>query len=211
MPMPALIATDMVATVLWAGRVQAQGGEARESAIESAPLDRLDLRFEGVPGDRHEGLTRPSCSRVLALHERGTPIRNTRQLSIVSREELELIARKCGLGRLEPGWLGATLMIEGIPDFTRVPPSSRLQAESGATLTIDMENLPCQLPAKVIERLHPGKGRGFKAAAAGRRGVTAWVEREGPIRVGEKLRLFIPAQPAWPHLEALRSDGAPGR
>ena len=209
--MPALIATDMVATVLWTGRVPGGAATPQGGTIESIPLDGLDLRFEGVPGDRHEGLTRPSCSRVLALHERGTPIRNSRQLSIVSREELELIARKCGLERLEPAWLGANLMIAGIPDFTRVPPSSRLQAESGATLGIDMENLPCQLPAKVIERLHPGKGRGFKSAAAGRRGVTAWVEREGPVRVGDTLRLFIPAQPAWPHLEALRSERAPGR
>ncbi len=201
--MPALIATDMVATVLWTGVVRDP-----ESSIESSPLERLDLRFEGVSGDVHEGLTRASCSRVTALYERGTSIRNTRQLSIVSREELELIARKCGLQRIEPGWLGASMMIEGIPDFTRVPPSSRLQSESGATLTIDMENLPCQLPVKVIERRHEGKGMGFKSAAAGRRGVTAWVEREGSVSVGDRLRLFIPAQPPWPHLEALRAEGA---
>jgi hypothetical protein len=27
--------------------------------------------------------------------------------------------------------------------------------------------------------------------------VTAWVEREGVLRLGEMLRLHIPDQPAW--------------
>ena len=43
----------------------------------------------------------------------------------------------------------------------------------------------------------PGHGRGFKAAAADRRGITAWVEREGMLRVGEEIRLHVPAQRAW--------------
>jgi hypothetical protein len=34
--------------------------------------------------------------------------------------------------------------------------------------------------------------------------VTAWVEREGEIRLGAKLRLHIPDQPVWPHLQAAR-------
>ncbi len=37
-----------------------------------------------------------------------------------------------------------------------------------------------------------------------RRGVTAWVEREGVLSLGETLRLHIPVQPAWPHLQAAR-------
>ena len=85
-----------------------------------------------------------------------------------------------------------------------MPPSSRLQAERGATLVVDMENRPCVLPAKPIEAVLPGKGRAFKPAAAGRRGVTAWVEREGVLRVGDSLRLFVPDQAVWAHLAAVR-------
>ncbi|MEM6942014.1 MAG: hypothetical protein AAF509_18060 [Pseudomonadota bacterium] len=33
--------------------------------------------------------------------------------------------------------------------------------------------------------------------AEGRRGVTAWVEREGMLRVGDTLRLHVPGQRAW--------------
>jgi MOSC domain-containing protein YiiM len=64
-----------------------------------------------------------------------------------------------------------------------------------------MENRPCHLPAKVIDAYLPGAGGRFKAAAKGRRGVTAWVEREGRLALGETLRLHVPDQPDWrPHL-----------
>src|SRR5690606_23608163 len=130
-------------------------------------------------GEDHGTGTRPSCSRVTAQYPRGTIIRNVRQASLVSAEELAAIARVMQIDALDPAWLGATMVIEGIPDFSHVPPSSRLQAPSGATLVIDMENRPCQLPARVIETAMPGIGKRFKPAAEGRRGVTAWVEREG--------------------------------
>ncbi|MDN5787971.1 MAG: sulfurase, partial [Pseudorhodobacter sp.] len=59
------------------------------------------------------------------------------------------------------------------------------------------ENLPCTLPARVIENRHPEKGRTFKPAARMRRGVTAWVEREGTLRVGDSVTVYIPNQRAW--------------
>lgn len=88
-------------------------------------------------------------------------------------------------------------MIRGIPDLTHVPPSARLVAPSGLTLTVDMENLPCHLPGREIEAAHPGYGAAFKAAAKDRRGVTAWVERPGALLIGDALTLFIPNQRAW--------------
>jgi hypothetical protein len=35
------------------------------------------------------------------------------------------------------------------------------------------------------------------AAAKGRRGITAWVEREGEWRLGARIRLHVPAQRPW--------------
>jgi MOSC domain. len=106
-----------------------------------------------------------------------------------------------GISSLDPALVGTSMVIRGIPNFTHVPPSSRLQDEaSGTTLTIDMENRPCMLPAKAIEAEHPGKGATFKRAAEHRRGVTAWVECEGVIKLGATLRLHVPDQPVWPHL-----------
>ncbi len=184
---------DATATVTWLGWV-----ESREATLRSEPLDMVDATLEGFPGEDHGGATRPSCSRVLALYpERGTPIRNTRQLSILSTEELAEIAQTLGLEELSPDLLGASLILSGLPDFSHIPPGTRLQAPSGATITIDLENGPCNFPAKEIEETHPGHGKGFKAAAMGKRGVTAWIEREGRIAVGDTLTVFLPDQPAW--------------
>jgi hypothetical protein len=107
------------------------------------------------------------------------------------------IAEEIDLPSLDPALLGVSVVLEGIPDFTHLPPSSRLQGPSGATLTVDMENLPCVFPGKEIEREAPGHGRGFKTAAQGRRGVTAWVERPGALHLGDEMKLFVPAQRVW--------------
>jgi len=198
--MPALKPTDFTAKITWLGRVA-----DRESSLMAEPLEEMELSFAGLAGEAHGGLTRPSCSRVVAQHPRGTEIRNSRQISILSAEELAGIAAEMGVEQLDPAWLGASVVVEGIPDFTHLPPASRLQGPDGVTLVIDMENRPCNLPARVVEQHLPGSGRGFKAAAKGRRGVTAWVERPGVLRPGDVLRLHIPDQPAWAHIEAARN------
>ena len=182
-----------VGRIVWIGRVS-----DRKSSIRSSPVREARVTFGGLEGDSHFGLTRPSCGRVEELYEEGTEIRNTRQISILSVEELEKIAADSGIGELPPNAVGANLVVQGIPHLSLLPPSSRLQSASGATLVVDSENLPCQLPAREIEATMPGRGRYFKSSAINRRGVTAWVEREGILRVEELVRLFIPAQPPWP-------------
>jgi len=192
--MPALKPTDHTATITWLGYVPHRDNPE----LETVALDTMELGWGGYEGDCHAGETRPSCSRVLSQYPtRGTEIRNVRQLSVLSAEEMATIAAALGLERLEPAWLGASIVIEGIADFSHVPPSARLQAGNGTTLTVDMQNRPCQFPAKTIEAVHPGHGKGFKPEAEGRRGVTAWVERPGTLRLGDVLRLHIPDQRGW--------------
>ena len=190
--MPLLIESEYRAGVGWLGHVPGDRESLRAEAV-----DRLDLGFAGDAGARHEGVNRASCTRVKNLYPVGTEIRNVRQLTILSEEELAVIAEKMKLDALDPGLVGASMILRGIPDFTYVPPSSRLQAGSGLTLTIDMENRPCVLPGREIEAVEPGHGTAFKRAATNRRGVTAWVERPGDIRVGDSLTLFLPDQRAW--------------
>ena len=172
----------------------------REASLCAEPLTEIMATYAGVEGEEHAGLTRPSCSRVIAQYPRDTEIRNVRQFSVLSAEELAQIAADMGIERLDPAWVGASIVLEGIADLTHLPPSSRLQSESGTTLVVDMENRPCHLPAKPIDEHVPGKGRGFKAAAEGRRGVTAWVEREGILRLGDIMRLHVPDQRPWAHI-----------
>ena len=197
--MPALIPTSYAAKITWLGRVIDSG-----KTLRSEPLQEAELTFAGIAGECHGGLTRPACVRVKAQHAKGTEIRNVRQLTILSAEELAQIASKMGIESIDPAWIGASMVIEGIPDFSHVPPSSRLQAPSGACLGIDMENRPCVFPGRVIDEDRPGFGPKFKPAAVSRRGVTAWVERPGPIAVGDTLTLHIPDQPVWSELDRAR-------
>ena len=192
--MPPLRLAAASGRVAWLGHVP-----DRAAALASQRRDAMALALDGPEGEAHGGATRPSCSRVIGLYPRDTEIRNTRQLSVVSAEELAEIARRLGLDAVDPAWLGATMVIEGIADLSHLPPSSRLQfgGHGAPTITVDVNNRPCHLPAPVIEAARPGHGRGFKAAAAGLRGITAWVERAGEVAVGQPVRLFVPDQRPW--------------
>lgn len=200
--MTVLIPTDFHARVVWLGR---QRIPVQDLVITSEPVTEMPLSFAGPDGESHGGLTRPSCSRVLKQHPRGTTIRNTRQLCLVSAEEMAEIAADLGLAAMDYAWVGASVVLEGIPDFTHLPPSSRLQGPDGVTLVVDMLNEPCQEPAVTIAKATGGQGKAFKTAARGKRGVTGWVEREGTLRLGDRLRLHVPDQRAWaPHVEGAK-------
>ncbi len=190
--MPTLRKTEFTGEVVWLGHVP---GETE--TIRSSSADQIDLDFGGQAGARHAGVNRASCVRVRNLYTEGTEIRNVRQLTILSAEQLDAIAAEMDLDTLDPGLLGATLILRGIPDFTHVPPSARLQGPSGLTLTVDTENRPCLYPAREIEAEQPGHGAAFKSAATNRRGVTAWVERPGSLALGDTMKLFVPDQRAW--------------
>lgn len=197
--MPALLPTSFTARVTWLGV-----NKDRDDTLRNVALQEMPLTFAGYVGESRAGLTRPSCSRVISQYPRDTEIRNTRQLCIVSAEELAKTAANMGIEAIDPAWLSASIVVEGIPDFTLIPPASRLITASGVALVMDIENRPCHLPAKVINEDLPDKGRAFKLAAKGLRGVTGWVEREGVLRLGDEFTLHIPDQPAWPHLDQAR-------
>ena len=162
--------------------------------LSSSRIPSVNITYAGFDGESHSGLVRASCVRVRGQYAEGTEIRNTRQISIVSVEELAMIADAMGIDSLEPEWVGANLLVSGIPEFSKIPPSTRMIFASGASLVVDLENSPCKYPGEIIERHHPGKGELFPKAAYGRRGVTAWVEREGHITTGEAIKVHIPPQ-----------------
>ena len=195
--MPILRPTDIYLRVTWLGVVR-----DRARGLASDPVEAVDATFAGFAGEAHGGLTRAACSRMKLQYPLGAEIRNARQVSIVSAEELAEIAAALDLDTLDPSWLGASMVDEGAPQFTRIPPSSRLVFEGGAGLVVDMENAPCRLPAEAIEALRPGHGRRFPAHARGKRGVMAWVERPGPIVLGETARLHVPPLAPYPPLLA---------
>jgi len=194
--MPILFLTDLCGTVTWLGQTADSVRDITSVAVEAA-----DLTWDGFPDDCHSGRTRPSCVRVRAQYPlKGTEIANTRQISILSAEDLAEVAGRLGIPAIRPEWVGANIVIEGIPDFTLVPPSSRLMFEDGPGLVIDMENAPCKFPAEKIEAAHPGHGLAFPKKAVNKRGVTAWVERPGRIALGQRCRLHVPPQRLYGHV-----------
>jgi MOSC domain-containing protein YiiM len=162
--------------------------------LSSSRVTSVEVSYAGLAGESHSGLVRSSCVRVRHQYSQGTEIRNTRQISIISIEELVVIADNMGIAELKPEWLGANLVVSGIPNFSQIPPSTRMIFGGGASLVVDLENSPCKYPGEIIERHQPGFGNLFANAAVGRRGVTAWVEREGQINTADSINLYIPPQ-----------------
>lgn len=157
----------------------------------SRPVPRLDLTFAGIPGHRHAGVTRPADSRT-PWHPRGTPIMNTRHVSIVSVEECALIADVLGLPALDPALLGANFVVQGVEGLTQLPPATRLQFPSGATVFITEPNAPCRQPGRKIAKAFddPALEFAFPKLAMGLRGLVGLVEREGPVAVGDPIKVI---------------------
>ena len=168
---------------------------ADEERFETSPVEALDLRLDGLAGDRHAGFTRRAGPRE-PWHPRGAEIRSGRQISIVSTEELEEIGRAMGLGPIAPGWIGANLQLAGVPRLSFLPTGTRLFFDGGAALVVEAQNAPCRHAGRAIARHteRPGDELTFPKAARRLRGVVASVERAGRILPGMEVRVRLPEQ-----------------
>jgi hypothetical protein len=157
------------------------------STLVTTAQNPITLSWEGVEGDTHAGLMRKSDARE-PHYPRGTLIRNHRQVSLVSAEELAEVATAMQLPHLLPEWLGANICLSGIPNFTQLAPATRLFFSDGAVLMVTYENLPCVGPGKVIQAQFSERGglqSRFPKAALHKRGLVAVVEKPGTVRLGE--------------------------
>lgn len=160
----------------------------------SEPVTSVEVTLEGFAGDRHAGMTRRADARV-PFYPRGTEIRNSRQVSLVSEEELAELADALGVPAINPAWLGANLVTRALPQLSHLPPGTRLFFPDTATLVIADENHPCIFPGKALADHYPdarGIGARFVKAAQGRRGLVAWVERAGAISTGDTVTVALP-------------------
>ncbi len=162
--------------------------------LVTTPVSRVRVILEGFEGDRHAGFTRGADNRT-PFYPRGTVIGNSRQVSIVSVEELAEMAAALGVPRIEAAWLGANLVIEGVQRLSKLAVMSRCFFPEQATLQITAENHPCIFPGKAIQRRYPeisGIASSFPKHALGLRGLVAWVERPGTIGAGDTVRIEKP-------------------
>jgi hypothetical protein len=171
----------------------------RDTGLEKQQVSVARFLFTGMEGDCHGGITRKSDSRMVKQYKRNTQVRNSRQLSILSAEEIAEVALRMKIPEVRPEWVGANMVLRGIPDLTLLPPSTRLQFPSGAMIVVDAENHPCRYPADIIAKNHPEAAMGFVKAAMHKRGVVGWVEAEGAISVGDAVTIWIPPQRIYAH------------
>lgn len=162
----------------------------------AAPV--LQLNFQGISGDFHAGYTRRSGGRE-PWYPRGTEIRNERQITLMAEDEMAYLAAKMGIERIEPEWIGANIVVEGIRLLSLLPPRSQLFFEGGVTLRIDGANVPCKLSGGSIAEHYPDREQtelalSFPENARKRRGLVAWVEKPGTIVSGEAFSAQIPDQ-----------------
>ena len=123
---------------------------------------------------------------------------------ILSQEELDLIAADCG-GMCtrchRPDLVGGHAGDQG---HSRLHTCSAILAPCRDLMARHWSSIWKIAPAAFLVMRSRStsiraRGRAFKAAAKGKRGVTAWVERPGSLRIGHKLRLHVPDQRAWIH------------
>lgn len=166
--------------------------------FETRAVAGLALNFEGIEGDFHAGHTRRSGGRE-PWYARGTEMCNERQLSIVAPDELALIAERMDIAEVRPEWIGANLLIAGIPRLSMLPSGTMLFFKGGVTLKIDAQNGPCRVAGRTVAE-HAGmadRDAGsllFPKVAKRLRGLVAWVEKPGRIGDGEELSVRVPEQ-----------------
>lgn len=164
----------------------------------SAAVSSLQITFEGILFDHHSGLTRKAGGRE-PWYPRGTVIRNERQISLVAPDELQAAANDMGLAEILPEWMGANIVVSGIPDFSMLPPRTLLFFEGGVTIKIDGQNAPCRATGKAIAAGAlvsdvESMTLSFKEAAKRRRGLVGWVEKPGVIVAGATVTARLPEQ-----------------
>ncbi|MBZ9675843.1 MOSC domain-containing protein [Mesorhizobium sp. ES1-1] len=171
---------------------------AASDHFQTRPVDELRLGFDGISGDFHAGPTRRSGGRE-PWYPRGTEIRNERQLSIVAADELAVVAERMDVAEIKPEWIGANLLIEGVPNLSTLPAGTFLFFKGGVTIKVDGLNRPCRLSGRAVAEnagmadVEAGALL-FPKAAKRLRGVVAWVEKPGTIRAGEEISVRIPEQ-----------------
>ncbi|MBS7697893.1 MULTISPECIES: MOSC domain-containing protein [unclassified Chelatococcus] len=169
-----------------------QGGGTYD--FVTVAVSDLTVTYEGIPGDRHYGLTRLSGARE-PWYPRGTEMRNDRQISLLAAEELADIASGLKIPSVKAEWIGGNIVVEGLPAFSMIPPRTRLMFAGGVVIAIDGQNAPCKYAGQMIAEAYPGRpaiALDFVKVAKRLRGLVGCVERPGIVRAGEEIVARVP-------------------
>lgn len=169
------------------------------------PVEKLEFTTEGIFGDRHFGYEVSSGGRFQTLYQRGSIVRNNRQWSAISTNELEEIGKNLGIEeKLTAELLGINLLIEGIDKLSLLKPMTYIalsqcanfkpKRNEDAVLVVYAEAIPCKIAGKALVEPFGDtslEGR-FMRAANFKRGTTGWVEKGGIVMPGYYAHILTP-------------------
>ncbi|WP_019171469.1 MOSC domain-containing protein [Pseudaminobacter salicylatoxidans] len=171
---------------------------AENDDFETHACDALELDFRGILNDYHAGYTRRSGGRE-PWYPRGTEMRNERQITVIAPDEMAKVAALMGIAEVRPEWIGANILLDGIPHLSMLPSGTLLFFKGGVTLKVDAQNGPCRIAGRrIAERTGmPDLDAGallFPKVARRLRGLVVWVEKPGRIDKGEDVSVRVPEQ-----------------
>lgn len=161
----------------------------------SKEQDKLLLDWDGIREDRHYGRIKFAGVREEYMHK-GEEMLNLRQISIVSKEELNVIAENLKIDHIEAEDLGANILIEGIKNFTEIPFGSVMKFKYGTVLLLTGDNFPCILPGKELSKREENHliASQFAKKAMHLRGQTALILKSGIIKRNDNIEIVIPKE-----------------
>lgn len=162
---------------------------AHTEKMLKTPSLQVEFALDGIVGDRHAGFVKKADGRDSGV-KRGTIIRNWRQWSAVSMEELSKIAKAMSVDSIKPEWLGTNIAFSGCEKLTQIPKGSMIWFDSGVVLSVEGENAPCIGPGREIaHHLPQAAGASFPKAAKNLRGLVGVVYRPGKVSLGENATI----------------------
>jgi len=184
------------------GRVESVHSGANEDMSKEAHPS-IQVELDGIVGDKHRSYERSAWAGWDKQPE-GTIRRNERQWSAVSVEELAEIQKAMDLAApLTATSLGANLCISGVSELSRLPKGTILKFASGAVLSVEEFNHPCNYMSEKIASLHKThagdeiSSTAFSKAAKLKRGIVGVIEVAGEIKTGDDVTVEVYATPSW--------------
>ena len=163
--------------------------------FQTATVTSLTLALDGVEGSRHRGWTMPADSRVPYL-PRGTLMRGTRAVSLVSVEDMAEAASRLDIPGIDPRWVGANIVVEGIERLSYLPRGTKLFCDGGAIIVVEGMNAPCRGAGAAIagHTDRPDIELEFAKVAQRLRGLIASVEHPGTVKADTTVTARTPEQ-----------------
>lgn len=186
-------------------------GKVFSLAINGARTNEICFDLRGPDGDIHQGFT-----RKLSGHDgdyirssdlnKGHSVFNWRTWTATSIEEMRAVSQALGHD-IPAGCLLENIVFEGIPNFSDLPPTSRLVFPSffspidnndlrQAVLAVWEQNGPCRTVGERLEEHHEVEGlkTNFIREAQGKRGLMGFVLSAGSVAVGDEVLVYPPVK-----------------